>query len=75
MLDANNVRREDFAAAVERVNRRENRLLENRAAQGNRPIQVGEDGNRRGVGLIVRRDEHRLQRCDRSAIIRGQPFL
>src|SRR6266516_2499621 len=60
---------------VERVHRRIDALLDNRAREHRRRVEVRERGRRRGVGEVVGRHVDRLDRGHRALVRRGDPLL
>ena len=66
---------EDAAGAGQRVHRRVNALLGDRALQGDGGVQVREDGHRGRVGVVVGRHVHRLHRGDRAGLGGGDALL
>src|SRR4029079_19360109 len=60
---------------VERVHRRVDPLLHDRARQGRRRVEVGERVCGRGVRQVVRRHVDRLHRRHRAGRRRGDPLL
>src|SRR5438552_18441 len=63
------------ARRSERVDRRIDPDLDERAFQTKRCAEVGEHGLDRGVGVVVGRHVHRLHRRDRALPSRRDPFL
>ena len=60
---------------VERIDRREDRLLGDRAAEHRRRIQMGERGRRRRVGQVVGGHVNGLERRDGTFLRRSDAFL
>src|SRR5437763_1108236 len=60
---------------VERVHRRVDALLHDRAREHRRRVEVREGVRRRGVGEVVGRDVDRLHRRDGALVRRGDPLL
>ena len=60
---------------VERVDGRVDPLLDDRAREHGRGVEVGERVRRRRVGEVVGRDVDRLHRGDRAGAGRGDPLL
>ena len=59
----------------ERVHRRVDPHLHDRPLEHHRRVEVRERVRRRGVGVVVRRDEDRLDRRDRAGLRRGDALL
>ena len=75
VLLADDVRLEDRRGRVERVHRRVDALLRDRAREHGGRVQVREHRRRRRVGEVVGRDVDRLHRRDRSLPGRRDPLL
>ena len=75
MLLADNIRLQNAAGGVERVNRRIDAQLGDLTAQHRRRIQVSERGCRRRVGQVVSRHVNGLHRGDRTFLGGGNTLL
>src|SRR5262245_24626155 len=75
VLLADDVRVEDARRGVERVHRRIDALLGDRAAQRGRGVEMGERGGGRWIGEIVGGDVDGLHRGDRPALRGGDALL
>ena len=75
VLLADDVGLEDRRGRVERVDRRVDALLGDRARQRRRRVEVGEHRRRRRVGEVVGRHVDRLHRGDRALARRGDALL
>src|SRR5919199_276962 len=72
---AHDARRQDRAYRAQRVHGRIDAPLGNGALERDRRVEVGEGRRRRRVGVIVGGHVDGLQRGDRAALGRGDPFL
>src|SRR5690606_19852459 len=75
VLLTDDARLEDGRRGRQRVDRREDALLEHRTGQLRGGVQVGERGRRGRVGVVVRRHVDGLHRGDRPAAHRGDSLL
>ena len=75
MLLADHPRVEHARSRIERIDRRIDALLGNRARQHRRRIEVCEGGCRSGVGQVVGRHIDRLHRGNRALLSGGDALL
>ncbi len=75
VLLPDDVRVERATGGCEWVDGRVQAELGQVALQPDRGVEVGERRRRRGVGVVVGRDEHGLQRSDRALLRRRNAFL
>src|SRR5690606_35743928 len=75
VLLAHVLRVEDAGGGGQRVHRRVDTLLRDRAGELGRRVQVGEGSRRSRVGVVVRGHVDRLHRGNRVAAGRGNPLL
>src|SRR2546428_1067684 len=75
MLFTHDVRREEPGERIERVDRGVDAALDDRPGKAHRGAKVGERGRDRRVGIVVRRDEDRLDGRDRPLLGRGDSLL
>src|SRR4051794_3897666 len=72
---AHDERVEDARRRRQRVDGRVDAQLRDGPLEADRRVEVGEGRRRRGVGVVVRGDEHGLERRDRALVGRGDPLL
>ena len=75
MLVADDARVEDARGGGQRIDRRVDAELDDRARQVRRRVEVGEGRGRRRVGVVVGRHVDRLHRGDRALLRRGDALL
>ena len=75
VLFADDVRLECAGERRERVHGRIDPLLDDRALEHDRGVEVGEDVGRRGIRVVVGGHEDRLDRRHRALLRRGDPLL
>ena len=75
MLFADNFGRERFRGRSERIDRRINAQLRDRAFEHDGRIKMRKGVRRRRIGQIVRRNVNRLERSDRAFLGRSDAFL
>src|SRR6185295_14175089 len=75
VLLADDQRIEDTRRRRQRIDRRVDAQLGDRALQADRRVEMGERRRRRRVRVVVRRDEHGLKGGDRALLGRGYPLL
>src|SRR5207253_1184846 len=75
VLVADDARVQDARGRRQRIDRRIEALLGNRALERDRRVEVGKGGGRRGIGVVVGRYVDRLERGDRALLGRGNPLL
>ena len=72
---ADDLRRKRLGGRSQRIDRREERLLGQRALKHHGGVKVGEGVGGGRVGQVVRRHINRLDRGDRTLVCRGDPLL
>ena len=75
MLLADDQRIEDAGGRGQRIDRREDALVRDRALQRDRRVEVGEGGRRGRVGVVVGGHVDGLHRGDRAGLGRGDALL
>ena len=72
---ADDLGRERARGRRQRIDRRVDPQLRDRALEHDRRVEVREGRRRRGIGQVVGRNVDRLERGDRSLLGRGDPLL
>src|SRR4029079_7433382 len=75
MLFADDLGVEDAGRGIERIHGGIDAQLGQLPRQDRGGVQVRKGGRRRGIGEVVRRHINRLNRRNRTALRRGNPFL